>query len=244
MIYTEEHSVVAPSCLSREASLIDLTHAIDESIPTWNGGCGFESVVRVDYDQCPPEAPFRVQKFSMNAGIGTHLDAPAHCIPGGKCIADLSLNELCVPLIVLDLMQPLHERSLLTVADIEQFECIHGVIPAHSFVYVRTGWGIHWHDRARYRNNHVFPAVSKEAAEVLLARNIAGLGIDTLSPDRPENGYPVHQLLLGAGKYIVENLAYGEGLRPTGGTVMVLPLKVAAGTEAPVRVVASVRPLY
>lgn len=36
-------------------------------------------------------------KMSMDAGIGTHMDAPSHCIQGGKCIHDFDVNDLCMP---------------------------------------------------------------------------------------------------------------------------------------------------
>jgi kynurenine formamidase len=67
--------------------------------------------------------------------------------------------------------------------------------------------GHYWDIPERYHNHYQFPTVSREAAKLLLLRNISGLGIDTLSPDGPDDDYPVHQLLLGANKYIVENVA-------------------------------------
>ena len=74
-------------------------------------------------------------------------------------------------------------------------------------------------------------------AEHLLARNIAGIGIDTLSPDRPDSGFPVHQLLLGADKYIIENVANPQQMPKTGGFALVLPMKIQGATEAPTRLV-------
>lgn len=65
-----------------------------------------------------------------------------------------------------------------------------------------------------------------------------GLGIDTLSPDRPGAGYPVHQLFLGAGKYLIENVANAVKLPAVGSYILALPLKLLQGTEAPLRLVA------
>jgi len=75
---------------------------------------------------------------------------------------------------------------------------------------------------------------------MLLERSIAGIGIDTLSCDRGDQGFPVHRVILGAGKYLVENIANAKELPPTGGRILVLPLKLKHGTEAPVRLVAFV----
>merc|ERR1712129_313463 len=53
-----------------------------------------------------------------------------------------------------------------------------------------------------------FPGLAAEAATWLVKeRQIAGLGIDTLSPDPgAAEGFAVHNIVLGADKYILENL--------------------------------------
>ena len=96
---------------------------------------------------------------------------------------------------------------------------------------------MHWHDAEKYRNEHVFPHVSVEAATYLLERGVVGLGIDTLSADLPAEGHPVHRAVLGSGRYLVENVAQSEKLPPVGSHVMCLPAKMGGGTEAPVRLV-------
>src|ERR1700722_20945542 len=70
---------------------IDLTHALSPEIPCWDNDCGFQHGLTLDYADCSTDIKFRVQKFEMPAGIGTHMDAPAHCIPGGKTIDEISL---------------------------------------------------------------------------------------------------------------------------------------------------------
>jgi kynurenine formamidase len=99
------------------------------------------------------------------------------------------------------------------------------------------GWDSVLNVPEKYRNNHVFPSISKEAASLLLERQIVGVGIDTLSPDRPEDGFPVHHLILEADKYIIENIANASKLPPVGAYTFALPLKIQGGTEAPLRLV-------
>jgi kynurenine formamidase len=48
----------------------------------------------------------------------------------------------------------------------------------------------------------------------------------------------VHQAILGSGKYLVENIANARELPPIGAKILVLPLKIREGAEAPVRLVA------
>lgn len=218
--------------------IIDLTHSLKESIPCWDGGCGFYHETTLDYKDCLTDVKFRIQKMSMEAGIGTHVDAPAHCIPNGLTIDNLLLTNLTAPCAVIDVSERAHERYRVSVGDIEAYENKYGHLRPGQFIMIRTGWERFWSEPEKYHNQHLFPSVSKEAAHYLLQRNIIGLGIDTLSPDRPEDGYPVHAALLGAGKYIVENIANSIQLPPIGSFIIILPLKITGGTEAPARVIA------
>lgn len=216
--------------------IVDLTHTLDENIPTWSGQCGFQHVMNLDYD---PKAPykFRTHKIYMDEGIGTHLDAPAHCCEDGQTVEEIPLADLMAPCVVIDVSQKAHKHFRVYPEDIQQFETLHGPIPEGSFVMIRTGWERFWNQPEKYRNNYFFPSVSKEAADILLESHIKGLGIDTLSPDRPEDDYPVHQALLNSGKYIVENVANLTHLPPQGSFVWALPMKIGQGTEAPIRLV-------
>ncbi len=94
-----------------------------------------------------------------------------------------------------------------------------------------------WHTPEKYRNQLQFPSISIEAALLLLERKIVGLGIDTLSPDTPSSGYPVHQAILGAGLYLVENVANAHLLPTVGAFSLALPLSIQGGTESPMRFV-------
>ncbi|RUP36164.1 MAG: cyclase family protein [Acinetobacter sp.] len=217
--------------------LIDLTHALDSAIPTWNGGCGFNHDVHIDYSDCQDEYKFRVMKVKMHAAIGTHMDAPSHCIAGGRFIHDFDVNDLIMPCVVIDVSDQCHESYSLSAKDVADFESKYGKIAVGSCVMVTTGWSNFWHTPSKYHNNHVFPSVSSEAASLLLERGVGAIGIDTLSPDRPEDGFKVHKLFLGADKIIIENVANLDSIPPTGSFVMILPIKIKDGTEAPVRLI-------
>lgn len=220
--------------------IVDLTHSLSPDIPTWDGGCGFMHTLQLDYEEYTTDVKFRVQQISMYAGIGTHMDSPAHCIPGGASIDQLDLQHLVAPCVVIDVSQNAHERYSVSVADIQAFEENYGAIKPVSFVIIRTGWDKFWQQPDCYRNNLIFPSISSDAALFLLNRQIVGLGIDTLSPDRPEDGYPVHAAVLSAGKYIVENIANAGELPPVGSYSLALPIKIVGGTEAPIRLIALV----
>lgn len=222
-----------------QLKLVELTHTITPAIPCWNGpqNCGFQQDIKLDYTDGDRVPGFRVQQIRMHAGIGTHMDAPAHCVPGGAAIADLPIETFFAPCVVLNISDRVHERYCLSVQDILSFESDHGKIKAGTFVIVFTGWEKFWGTPAQYHNNYIFPSVSEQAALALLECQIVGLGIDTFSPDRPEDGFPVHQHILGAGKYILENIANACSLPPTGAYTLALPIKTQGGTEAPIRLV-------
>ena len=214
---------------------IDLTHGISENIPTWSGDCGFKHTNIVKYEDCATDCKFLVQRIEMLAGIGTHIDAPAHCFPNGKTVNDLLLQALVSPCILINVSQESDEKYFVEIETIKNFERKYGVTWKNTFVIFYTGWDRFWSQPERYLNNYHFPSLSKEVAEYLVSQNIAGIGIDTLSPDLPESGYPVHQTVLGAGKYIVENIANAHLLPITGSYVFVMPLRLSEGTEAPIR---------
>ncbi len=221
-------------------TIIDLTHTLDENIPSWNGDCGFQCETTLDYSDCTTDPKFRTQQLTMRAGMGTHMDAPAHCIPGEATIEQIPLPQLCVPCIVIDVSAVSHERYNVSRQDIEQFENKYGAIAKGTFVMIKTGWERFWHTPEKYHNDYLFPSVSVEATELLINRGVCGLGVDTLSPDRPESGYPVHQLFLGKGKYLVENAANLDSLPAQGSFILILPMKIRGATEAPIRLVALV----
>ena len=186
---------------------------------------------------------FRVQQIKMHAGVGTHLDAPSHRFPDGISIAEIPLEQLIVPACVIDVSSRADADYAVSLEDVEAYEMAHGKMEAGSLVIINTGWSRFFSDPDRYRNvddqgQMHFPSISAQAAELLLQRGVAGVAIDTLSPDCADQSYPVHRLLLGAGKYIIENIANVSTLPPKGAWVIALPLSAAGATESPMRIVA------
>lgn len=217
--------------------LIDLTHIVDDKVCAWDGNCGFKHQIVMDY----PQGDFRIMTFHMAAGVGTHMDAPAHCFAQGRSIEQIAITELCRPAFVIDVSQHADENYLVGTKEILAFESRFGNISKDSLVFFYTGWERLWHDASQYRNNYQFPSISAQAAELLLTREVKGLGIDTLSPDVPDSKFIVHQLFLGQDKIILENVANLKHMPAFGGYVLALPPKFRGATEAPVRLVGMVK---
>ncbi len=220
------------------AQLIDLTHTLSKTIPTWEGTCGLQTAFTNDYDNT-----FRVQKITMNAGLGTHLDFPAHILPGGLNASQVGFRDLQAPCTVIYAHANDNQDFVLTKSDIEAFEKNHGVIRPGSWLVVFFGWGKRWPDQARYRNADAtgmmhFPKIDSDAAKLLIDRQIVGIGVDTLSPDGgDEKAQLLHQVFLPNNIFILENLKFQEGLPAQGGHLMISHLPFEGGTESPARVV-------
>lgn len=226
--------------MNKEYKIIDLTHSLSNNIPAWDGKADFELSTVTDYKDCTPPDLFRTQKINASISLGTHMDGPAHVIPGGRTIDKLTLEELVADCIVIDVSHEADENYKVIPSVVEKFEKEHGQIQPHSFVIFYTGWSEYWENPEKYHNNFGFPSVDATTAELLLKRNIVGLGIDTFSCDTGKNGFPVHRAVLGADKYLVENIANSKNLPATGSKIFILPIKIKDGTEAPIRLIATI----
>lgn len=217
---------------------VDLTHTLTSTVPHWGIDVGFKYNARLIHTaETAGGVNFRVQRLEMSSGIGTHMDAPSHCYEEKSAINEIPLKSLISACRVIDVSDHVHDHYSVSVDDIQAFEKHYGHIPEDAFVIIYTGWDQRWEQPEKYRNEKIFPNISVEAAKLLLSRGIVGLGIDTLSPDAFGSDFPVHQLILGAGKYIIENVANAKQLDPADSYVFALPMKIQDGTEAPVRLI-------
>lgn len=221
--------------------IVDLTQSIHEGMAYWPGAVPFSMPRLADYAQ-----GYRLHSFTMSENTGTHLDAPAHFIEGGRPIDRLRLDELVLPAVVIDVTQQATAAPdyALSADDVRAWEAVHGTIPAGSLVLLHSGWGARFAEPERYVNADAagvmhFPGYAPDAARLLLERDVAAIGIDTLSLDHgPSQDFATHHLMLGHGKYQIENLANLDRLPPVGATVIVGVLPVRDGTQAPARVFA------
>ncbi len=221
--------------------VVDLTQLMYPGMPYWPGGIPFEMTRVVDYDQ-----GYRLHKFAMGENTGTHVDSPAHFIEGNLSIDKLALSNLIVPAVVIDVRDKVAGNAdyELGLEDIKLWEAENGKIPAGSLVLLNTGWSKRSNSIEKYRNmdaNDVmhFPGFHPAATELLLERDVAGIGIDTLSLDYgPSTTFATHVAMLKANKYQIENMANLDALPATGATVIVASLLIRDATQAQARVLA------
>lgn len=232
--------------ISIEANrVIDLTQALYNGMPYWPGTEPIEIERLADY-----EKGYRMHRFRMWENIGTHVDSPSHFAAGkGKRTIDQLLpEELVLPLVMIDVRAKVKSNDdyLLSAGDIESWEDRHGKIKAGTLIVMNTGWSRKFSDPAAYVNQDAdgvlhFPGYSVEAAKLLLKRDVAGIGIDTMSLD-PGNdlSFPVHNIMLAADRFQIENLNNLELLPASGAVAIIGVLPVKDGSQAQARVLALV----
>lgn len=220
----------------------DLTHVFTEGFPVFSG----PEPDREDLATFAT-AGFYSQRWTFGEHSGTHMDAPGHFVPGGRLTPQITPRELVVPLAVIDISAKAAQNpdAVVTTADLRAFERRHGRIPRGALVAMYSGWDAKVNDDLAFKGgaafpNYHFPGWSDEAAAWLLAaRNVAALGVDTMSLD-PGNSttFPVHFRLLGANRYGIENLANLGQVRPRGATAFIGVVPWEAGSGGPLRALA------
>jgi kynurenine formamidase len=167
-----------------------------------------------------------VTEVRFVTSIGTYLDAPYHFDPQGADISQLTLSQLVLPGLVLDLRDQAAPDAPLPA------DTLGGLDIADMAVLLCTGWSDHWGEEQYYQP----PFVPRALAERLQEKRPALVGIDTLVIDSAQDPTrPVHTLLLQAGVLIVENLTGLSQLIGQSFTFVAAPVKVAGAAAFPVR---------
>ena len=231
------------------STLIDLTHSFDARTLYWPTAGGDFQLKQLHYGRTPAGFFYSAYSFCAPEHGGTHIDAPIHFAEGGLTVDRIPVERLVGPAVVIDVSAKAAKDPdyRVTAPDIESEEKARGGIPRGALVLLRTGWAKRWPDRKAYfgddkpgdASNLHFPGLSAEGAKLLVARGVAGVGLDTPSIDYgPSKDFVAHQILMNAGIYALENLASLDALPPRGATLYALPLKIGGGSGAPVRVLA------
>ena len=222
---------------------VDLTHTLRLDFPHYPG----DEPPRVVACCTLAEHGFATRRWQLDEHSGTHLDAPAHFYADGLTVDQLPLRSLVAPLAVVGFARPPRPDDELSVADLLADEQAHGPIAPGSAVLLNAGWHHLSADAARYTGLDEagalhFPGCSAAAARWLIEqRQVVGIGIDTLSLDRGlATELAAHQVVLGAGRWIVENVANLDTAPARGALLVVGLAKLSGGTGAPVRLMAMV----
>ena len=204
-----------------------MSHPISSSMPVYPGTAppSLTSTAALD------ENGFVEHLVQFSTHIGTHVDAPAHMLPGAKSLDRLPLNHFMGHAVALNLSTI--DSKEIGVTELEPY---HDRLDTADFVLLHTGWGKYW-GQSRYFKQ--FPVLDRDAARWLSSLGLKGLGIDTPSLDNANSfDYPNHKHFLSRNVVLIENLTNLDRLPQTPFTLVCFPLPIQRADGCPVRAVA------
>jgi arylformamidase len=199
---------------------IDITRPLHRGMPVWPGDTPFvqEWTQRISRSEsCNTSA------ITLSTHAGTHVDAPLHVLHDGEPIARCSIDRFIGPARVVHVLG-------VPVLDAE---LIRRVLPeALERVLFRTGC---WTGMEGFPRH--FPALTREAAHLLVDAGVRLVGTDAPSVDEVcAETLPAHRVLLAAGIPIIENLLLDQ-VSEGEYWLVALPLRLESGDASPVRAV-------
>lgn len=199
---------------------------------------------------------YEANNFQQAEHCGTHMDAPSHFAKGKWRAADIPVERLIGPGVVIDISERARSNkdAQLTIEDLQNWETRYGTIPQGAIVIMYSDHGRFYGNKTAYfgwppgteennptdtKNLH-FPGFSKEAAEWLISnRTIFGTGVDTASVDYGQSqDFISHQIFSAKNIWGLENLNNVDKLPPNGFTIYNMVYKSKEGSGGPTRVIA------
>jgi arylformamidase len=168
--------------------------------------------------------PYNISGLSFGSHAGTHLDPPAHFIPGGLTTDQVDLEAVNGPCRVVDV----DVRSASVDAD-----DVARIPRGCTRALFRTANSSRWASSLTFFPDYV--GLTPAAADALAERKFRLVGLDSLSIENDPSGtFPVHHTLLGRGTLILEGLLLAAA--PAGDyTLECLPLRLRGGDGGPAR---------
>jgi len=205
--------------------VVDLTLPLYSGMPVYPGDPEVAFARRSAAD--PGAQEYALAELRLGTHTGTHLDAPAHVIPGGAGVDTVPLAACVGRACVVD----------CTGLDGISLPALRERIPdpePGSRLLLRTDWDLRFGTEDYYTG---FPGLTLPAACWLAERRIALLGLETPSVCHAAD-HAAHVALLEAGVIIVEGLARLRNIGAEECWFAALPLPLAGLDSSPVRAVA------
>lgn len=235
-------------------TFVDLTHAFDRNIPHWKGFDPAKRVTTYYYDEGVGVSGygFLVHEYTHVGQWGTHVDPPAHFVKGKRFLDEISLKEMVLPLVVIDVHEKVAANAdyLLTMDDINAWEAKHGAIPTGAFVAMRTDWSKRWPSQEEMQNQDAngvahYPGWSIEVLKFLYeTRKITASGHETTDTDpgiaTSQDDYSLEYYILNQDHYQIELLTNLDKVPEAGAIVIATWPKPKKGSGFPARVFAIV----
>ena len=234
-------------------TMVDLSHGYGENTLYWPTDTRGFQLDTLAEGTTPAGFFYAMKEFATAEHGGTHLDAPYHFYEGAALVGEIPLRRLIAPGAVVDVSAQAEADAdyRASAEDVRNWEAEHGAIAPGTAVLFRTGWAARWPDALAYLGDDEpgsaddlhFPGLAEDAMRLLVERDVGLVGIDTASVDYgPSTDFIVHQVGGAAGIPNLENVGDLSDVPATGFLLIALPMKIDAGTGAPVRIVALIPP--
>lgn len=233
--------------LRASCCFVDLTHSFHPGQPRFPALPDEERKVIFDFEQ---GHGFQIHQYNHVGQWGTHVDPPVHFIKGGQTLDQIAVDEMVLPLVVLDITEKVKNSADATpsMQDVESWERRHGLIPKGAFVALRTDWSNHWPDVAAMANHDAngvshTPGWSKEVLAFLFeTRQITAIGHEQTDTDpglaTSRGDYSLEYYVLSLGRWQIELMTNLSKVPQAGALVVASWPKPLAGSGYPARVFA------
>lgn len=174
---------------------------------------------------------FEVTELSFQTSIGTYLDSPYHRYPTGRDISRITIDELVLPGVVIDLrgrkpFESVGLEGLSSKVDIKG-----------KAVLLNFGWDAYW-GKDKYES---YPYISEDLIDFFVTSEVSLVGVDTINIDNSADlTRPAHTFFLKEDIFIVENLANLDKLHGLNFRFFAVPLKVEKAASMPIRAFAEI----
>jgi len=247
-----ETAITTPAWLGLQSVLagrqfVDLTHAFHPGQPHFAAFPDEEREALFDLEKGDG---FTAHRYSIVGQWGTHVDPPSHFIRGGRTLDQIPVEEMILPLVVLDISSRVvsDPDATSTLQDVQDWESRNGTIPAGAFVALRTGWSSRWPDSEAMANrdnegiSHT-PGWSRDVLSLLVEqRDVAAVGHEQTDTDpglaTSRQDFSLETYILDKDRWQIELLANLDGLPESGAAVVATWAKPLGGSGFPARVFA------
>jgi kynurenine formamidase len=225
----------------------DLTHAFHPGQPHFPA---FPNETREALFDLEKGDGFTAHRYSLVGQWGTHVDPPSHFIRGGRTLDRIPVEDMILPLVVLDITDEVARTPDATPSldHVRDWEERNGRIPAASFVALRTGWSRRWPDSEAMANRDAYgvshtPGWSREVLSFLVEeRSISAIGHEQTDTDpgvATSNGdFGLETYILAQDRWQIELLADLTALPEAGAVLVASWAKPLQGSGFPARVFA------
>jgi kynurenine formamidase len=248
----DEPSILEIQKILAKKRFVDLTHSFAPGIPHWHGFPDEkrETIYWYDKGKGSLGEGFFAETFLLVGQWGTHVDPPAHFIRGLRTVDQIPLQEMVLPMVVIDVHAEVAKNAdyTLSLERVKKWEADHGTIPAGAFVAMRTDWSKRWPDSSAMENKSAdgvshYPGWTMAALKYLYEeRKITASGHETTDTDpgvaASKDDYSLETYILNTNHYQIELLTNLDQVPETGALAIVSFPKPKGGSGFPARVFA------